>query len=271
MSNKQATAYGIAHLILNLPTEIAGLHILYDDCDCGYGPHEVNSLYPDKDNKCNIYLRPTREFVPIDEIVAEYNRLKKDNTDVWKRVEKARGDGIEIIHHTDTPWGWDKCELKKRGGQVGALFNPKEKEEHAATIIEYFTNALKDAVRCQPDGKNYKYWQFFRVGYPGNRSELPFNLNDLRVDMIVTDMEVTPEEFPHDSYMHLKLHFKVTMDWEPDLDHFLWKDMDVRYKHRDIYEFDDTLTLIRLPLGADGEAAVEGPKLDNVDPETHEV
>ena len=124
-----------------------------------------------------------------------------------------------------------------------------------ATIIEYFTNALKDAARCKPDGKNYKYWQFFRVGYPGNRRDLPFNLNDLRVDMTVTDMEVTPEEFPHDSYMHLKLHFKVTMDWKPDLDNYLWKDMDVRYKHRDIYEFDDTLTLMRLPLGAEGEAA----------------
>ena len=254
MSNKQATAYGIAHLILNLPTEIAELHILYNDCDCGNGPHAVNSLYPDKDSKGNIYLRPTRELVPIDEIVAEYNRLKKDNTDVWKRVEKARADGIEIQTHNEPPWGWDKCVLKTNTGRVVAHFDP-HKENNANGIIEYFTNALKDAARCKPDDKNYKYWHFFRVGYPGNRHDLPFNLNDLRVDMTVVDMEVTPEEFPRDRYMHLKLHFKVTMDWEPDLDYFLWKAMDVRYKHRDIYEFDDTLTLMLLPLEAEGKTA----------------
>ena len=255
MTNKQSTAYGIAHLILDLPTEIAGLHILYNDCDCGNGPHVVNSLYPDKDDNCNIYLRPTREIVLIDEIVAEYNRLKKDNMDVCKRVKKACGDGIEIINHTDAPCGWDKCELKKRVGKVGALFNPKEKEDHAATIVEYFTNAVKDAIGIQSDGNVTRRVKFFKVGFPGYRQDLRFNLNDLRVDMTVTDMEVTPEEFPHDSHMHLKLHFKVTMDWEPDLDYFRWKEMGVRYKHRDIYEFDDTLTLMLLPLGAEGEAA----------------
>lgn len=252
MTDKQATAYGIAHLILDLPVEIAGLHILYDDCDCGNGPHAVNSLYPDKDNKCNIYLRPTREYVPIEEIVAEYNRLKKDNMNVWKRVKQACGDGIEIINHTNAPCGWDKCELKTITGRVVAHFDP-HKENNANGIVKYFTNAVIDAIGVQSDGNVTRRVKFFRVGYPGNRQHLRFNLNDLRVDMTVTDMEVTPEEFPHDSYMHLKLHFKVTMDWEPDLDYFLWKEMDVRYKHRDIYEFDDTLSLIRLPLGAEGE------------------
>ena len=249
------TASNLAQLIMGLPKALWSLPVFYEDCDCGKGLHEVNSLYPVVDVHRNIYLSPSSEHHQVTDILAEYNRLNRENEIIWKQVEKARGDGIEIIIDNDTPWGWDKCELKKRVGKVGAHFNPKEKEADAAAIIEYFTNALKDEARCQPDGKNYKYWQFFRVGYPGNRSDLPFNLNDLRVDMTVTDMEVTPEEFPHDSYMHLKLHFKVTMDWEPDLDYFLWKDMDVRYKHRDIYEFDDTLTLMLLPLGAKGKTA----------------
>lgn len=253
MSNKQSTAYGIAHLILNLPTEIAGLHILYDDCDCGYGPHEVNSLYPDRDNKCNIYLRPTREFVPIDEIVAEYNRLRKDNTDVWKRVEKARTEGIEVKTHNEPPEGWDRCEIKTITGRVAAHFDP-HKENNANGIIAYFRDAIMKyhCIRIPEDEIN---WKYLDVGYPGNRRCLPFNLDNLDIQMVVDDMEVTPEEFPHDSYMHLKLHFKVTMDWEPDLDNCLWKDMDVMYKHRDIYEFDDTLSLVVLPLGAEGEAA----------------
>ena len=249
------TALDLAQLIVSLPTHMQTLPVFYADCDCGNGLHEVNSLYPVVDVYRNIYLSPSSEHHQVTDILAEYNKLTRENEIIWKQVEKARADGIEIIIDNDTPWGWDKCELKKRVGKVGALFNPKEKEADAATIIEYFTNALKEAVRCQPEGKDYKYWQFFRVGYPGNRRDLPFNLNDLRVDMTVTDMEVTPEEFPHDSYMHLKLHFKVTMDWEPDLDNCLWKDMDVRYKHRDIYEFDDTLSLVVLPLGAEGETA----------------
>lgn len=249
------TALDLAQLIVSLPTHMQTLPVFYEDCDCGSGPHPINSLYPEKDRYDKIYLRPSAQLHQTTDIIAEYHRLQQENEEVHKQVDKARGDGIEIINHTDAPWGWDKCELKKHVGKVGALFNPKEKEDHAAIIVEYFVNTLKDEARCQPDGKNYKYWHFFRVGYPGNRRDLPFNLNDLRVDMTVTDMEVTPEEFPHDSYMHLKLHFKVTMDWEPDLDYFLWKDMDVRYKHRDIYEFDDTLTLILLPLGAEGEAA----------------
>ena len=249
------TAFELAQLIVSLPTYMHTLPVFYEDCDCGRGPQPINSLYPEKDRYDKIYLRPSAQHHLATDIIAEYHRLQQENDEVHKQVEKARGDGIEILHHTDAPWGWNKCELKKRVGKVGALFNPKEKEDHAATIVEYFVNTLKDEARCQPDGKNYKYWHFFRVGYPGNRRDLPFNLNDLRVDMAVTDMEVTPEEFPHDSYMHLKLHFKVTMDWEPDLEYFLWKDMDVRYKHRDIYEFDDTLTLMLLPLGAEGEAA----------------
>lgn len=249
------TASNLAQLIMGLPKTLWSLPVFYEDCDCGKGLHEVNSLYPDRDAKGNIYLSPSSAHHQVTDILAEYNRLNQENEIIRKQVDKAHGDGIEIINHTDAPWGWDKCELKKCVGKVGALFNPKEKENHAATIVEYFVNTLKDEARCQPDGKNYKYWHFYRVGYPGNRRDLPFNLNDLRVDMTVTDMEVTPEEFPHDSYMHLKLHFKVTMDWEPDLEYFLWKDMDVRYKHRDIYEFDDTLTLMLLPLGAEGEAA----------------
>ena len=249
------TALDLAQLIVSLPTHMQTLPVFYNDCDCGNSPHPINSLYPERDRYDKIYLRPSAQQHLTTDIIAEYHRLQQENEETHKLVEKARGDGIEIIHHTDAPRGWNRCELKKRVGKVGALFNPKEKEDHAAAIIEYFTNTLKDEARCQPDGKNYKYWRFFRVGYPGNRQDLPFNLNDLRADMTVTDMEVTPEEFPHDSYMHLKLHFKVTMDWEPDLDYFLWKNMDVRYKHRDIYEFDDTLTLMLLPLGAEGEAA----------------
>lgn len=248
------TALDLAQFIVSLPVCMQTLPVFYEDCDCGRGPHPINSLYPEKDRYDKIYLSPSGRRRQAIDIIDEYNRLQQENEEIHKQVEKARGDGIEIVNHTDAPWGWDKCELKKEVGKVGALFNPKEKEDHAATIVEYFVNTLKDEARCQPDGKN-KYWHFFRVGYPGNRRDLPFNLNDLRVDMTVTDMEVTPEEFPHDSYMHLKLHFKVTMDWEPDLEYFLWKDADVRYKHRDIYEFDDTLTLMLLPLGAEGEAA----------------
>ena len=248
------TALDLAQLIVSLPTYMQTLPVFYEDCDCGRGPHPINSLYPEKDRYDKIYLSPSGRHRQTIDIIDEYHRLQQENEEIHKQVEKARGDGIEIVNHTDAPWGWDKCALKKGVGKVGALFNPKEKEDHAATIVEYFVNTLKDEIRCQPDGKNYKYWHFFRVGYPGNRLDLPFNLNDLRVDMTVVDMDVTPEEFPHDSYMHLKLHFKVTMDSEPDLDYFLWKDMDVRYKHRDIYEFDDTLTLMLLPLGAEGEA-----------------
>ena len=252
MSNKQVTAYGIAHLILNLPTEIAGLHILYNDCDCGNGPHAVNSLYPDKDSKGNIYLRPTRELVPIDEIVAEYNRLKKDNTDVWKRVEKARADGIEIQTHNEPPWGWDKCVLKTNTGRVVSHFDP-HKENNANGIIEYFRDAIMKyhCVRIPDDGV---IWKYLEVGHPGNRRYLPFNLDNLDIQMVVDDMEVTPEDVPHDSYMHLKLHFKVQINWKPNLSDPRWKDMDVRYDHLDVYEFDDTLSLMLLPLRTEGEA-----------------
>lgn len=253
MSNKQATAYGIAHLILNLPTEIAGLHILYDDCDCGNGPHAVNSLYPDKDNKGSIYLRSTRELVPIDEIVAEYNRLKQDNIDVWKRVEKARADGIEVQTHNEPPEGWDRCELKTITGRVVAHFDP-HKENNANGIIAYFRDAIMKyhCIRIPEDEVN---WKYLEVGYPGNRRCLPFNLDNLDIQMVVDDMEVTPYQFPHDGYMHLKLHFKVQINWKPNLSDPRWKDMDVRYDHLDVYEFDDKLTLMLLPPRAEGEAA----------------
>lgn len=57
--------------------------------------------------------------------------------------------------------------------------------------------------------------------------------------------------------MYLKLHFKVQINWKPDLSNEYWKDIDVKYDHLDIYEFDDTLTLMLLPPRAEGEAATE--------------
>lgn len=247
MSNKQATAYGIAHLILNLPTEIAGLHILYDDCDCGYGPHEVNSLYPDKDNKCNIYLRPTRELVPIDEIVAEYNRLKVENEEINKQVEKARAEGIEVQTHNEPPEGWDSCELKTRTGRVVSHFDPHN-ENNANGIIEYFRDAIKKWYAGYSSDEN-KLMNFLDVGYPGKRQQMPFILDKLDIQMVVDEMSVSTDEYSQDRYMYLKLHFKVQINWKPDLSNQYWEDIDVKYDHLDVYEFDDTLTLMLLPLG----------------------
>jgi hypothetical protein len=246
------TAYNLAQLITGLPVVLGVLPVFYEDCDCGNGLHAVNSLYPDVDTHRNIYLRPSATHHQATDILAEYNRLNQENEIIRKQVEKACADGVETHTYSEPPAGWDKCELKTRTGRVVAHFDP-HKENNANGIIAYFSNAVKDAIGIQSDGNVTRRVNYFIVGYPGNRQHLRFNLNDLRVDMTVTDMEVTPEEFPHDSYMHLKLHFKVTMDWEPDLDYFLWKEMDVRYKHRDIYEFDDALSLIRLPLGTEGE------------------
>lgn len=247
------TAYNLAQLITGLPVVLGVLPVFYEDCDCGNGLHEVNSLYPDVDRHRNIYLRPSAAHHQVTDILAEYNRLNQENEIIRKQVDKARADGVETHTYSEPPAGWDKCELKKRIGKVGALFDP-HKENHANTIIEYFFNVVKENHfnfnRCH--GETVKH---FDVGYPGNRNFLPYKMDKLDIKMNVNDMQVTPEEFPHDSYMHLKLHFKVTIDWEPDLYYYLWKEMDVKYKHRDIYEFDDTLNLIRLPLGAEGEAA----------------
>lgn len=246
------TASNLAQLIMGLPKALWSLPVFYEDCDCGKGLHEVNSLYPDSDTKGNIYLRPSSTHHQVADILAEYNRLNQENENIWKQVEKARGDGIEVQTHNEPPEGWDKCELKTRTGRVVSHFDPHN-ENNANGIIEYFRDAIMKyhCVRIPDDGV---IWKYLEVGHPGNRRCLPFNLDNLDIQMVVDDMEVTPEEFPHDSYMHLKLHFKVQINWKPNLSDPMWKDMDVKYDHLDVYEFDDTLSLMLLPLRAEGEA-----------------
>lgn len=246
------TAYNLAQLITGLPVVLGVLPVFYEDCDCGKGLHEVNSLYPDRDAKGNIYLSPSSAHHQVTDILAEYNRLSQENEIIRKQVDKARADGVETHTYSEPPQGWDRCELKTITGRVVTHFDPR-KENNANGIIEYFSNALKEHHfnfnRCH--GESVKY---FNVGYPGNRNFLPYKMDKLDIKMNVTDMEVTPEEFPHDSYMHLKLHFLVRISWIPHLVS-VWHVAEVKYNQLDIYEFDDTLTLMRLPPGAEGEAA----------------
>ena len=247
------TALDLAQLIVSLPTHMQTLPVFYVDCDCGKGLHEVNSLYPDRDTKGRIYLRPSSAHHQVTDILAEYNRLNVENEEIHKRVERALAGGIEVQTHNEPPEGWDKCVLKTNTGRVVACFDP-HKEKHANGIIAFFRDAIMNyhCIRIPEDEVN---WKYLDVGYPGNRRCLPFNMDNLDIQMVVDDMEVTPEEFPHDSYMHLKLHFKVQINWKSNLSDPRWKDMDVRYDHLDVYEFDDTLTLMLLPPRTEGEAA----------------
>ena len=252
------TASNLAQLIMGLPKALWSLPVFYEDCDCGKGLHEVNSLYPDRDAKGRIYLRPSSAHHQVTDILAEYNRLNVENEEIHKRVEKARAEGIEVQTHNEPPEGWDKCVLKTNTGRVVACFDP-HKEKHANGIIAYFRDAIMN-YHCIRIPKDEVTWKYLDVGYPGNRHACPFKLDHLDIQMIVDDMEVTPYQFPHDGYMHLKLHFKVQINWKPDLSDPRWKDMDVKYDHLDVYEFDDTLTLMLLPPGAEGEAAGKSRK-----------
>ena len=239
------TAANLAQIILGLPVELQSLPVFVSDCDCGRGPHEVNSLCPYRDHKGRIYLEPSSSHYQVTDILNEYNKLRTHNESIRKRVEKACADGVEVVNHTDTPDGWDNCPLKAGVFcQAESAFNPKENKEDADGIVEFFTDAVKEAARYRQGDEESKYMRFFRVGYPGNRNDLPFNLTDIVINMDVTEMNVTEGENPCDSYMHLKLHFNVTMNWTPDLGHWTWKDMDVKYDRRDVYEFDDKLTLL---------------------------
>ena len=244
------TASNLAQLIMSLPNALWSLPVFYEDCDCGRGLHEVNSLYPDRDAKGNIYLSPSSAHHQVTDILAEYNRLNQENEIIWKQVEKARADGVETHTYSKPPEGWDKCVLKTRIGKVGALFDP-HKEDHANGIIEHFSHAVKAHHFIYDNDETIKY---FNVGYPGNRDYLPYKMDNLDIKMIVNDMQVTPAEFPHDRLMHLKLHFLVQISWSPYLKP-VWNVAEVKYNQLDIFEFDDTLTLMLLPLGAKGEAA----------------
>jgi hypothetical protein len=243
------TAYNLAQLITGLPVVLGVLPVFYEDCDCGNGLHEVNSLYPDVDRHRNIYLRPSAAHHQATDILAEYNRLNQENEIIRKQVDEACSAGVETHTYSEPPAGWDKCELKTKICGVHKLFDPYNKD-HANRIIEHFRNAITDyhSVRGHDDVIIGKYLE---VGYPGNRRCLPFNLDHLDILMSVNDMKVTPEKFPHDRYMHLKLHFNVQINFKPNLSDPRWKDMDVKYDHLEVYEFDDTLTLMIDPSSWD--------------------
>lgn len=240
------TASNLAQLIMSLPKALWSLPVFYEDCDCGNGLHEVNSLYPDRDAKGMIYLRPSSAHHQVTDILAEYNRLNQENEIIRKQVDKARADGIETHTYSKPPEGWDQCALKKNVGRVVALFDP-HKEKHAKGIITYFYNAVKEHHYINDNDETVKY---FNVGYPGNRNFLPYKMDNLDIKMIVDDMQVTPDEFPHDRLMHLKLHFVVQISWEPYLQP-VWHVAEFKYNQLDIFEFDDTLTLMLLPPRAD--------------------
>ena len=241
------TASNLAQLIMSLPKTLRSLPVFYEDCDCGKGLHEVSSLYPDRDAKGRIYLRPSSTHHQVTDILSEYNRLNQENEIIRKQVDKARADDIETHTYSNPPEGWDQCKLKKRICKVGTLFDPHN-EDHAKIIIDYFRNAVVESFYFKGSelgGIKGGNFEWFDVGYPGKRRYLPFKLDNLDIQMVVDDMEVTPEEFPHDSYMHIKLHFKVQINWKPDLSDTRWRDMDVRHDHLYIYEFDDKLTFVR--------------------------
>lgn len=252
MENTNSAA-NLVKLISELPQAIASLPVFYEDCDCGKGLHEVNSLYPDRDIKDRIYLRPSSTHHQVTDILAEYNRLKVENEEINKQVEKAQAEGIEVQTHNKPPDGWDRCELKTRTGRVVSHFDP-HKENNANGIIEYFRDAIKKWYAGYSSDEN-KLMNFLDVGYPGKRQQMPFILDKLDIQMVVDEMSVSTDEYSKDRYMYLKLHFKVQINWKPDLSNAYWKDMDVRYDHLDVYEFDDTLSLMLLPLRAEGEAS----------------
>ena len=228
------TAFRLAKILVSLPVKLRSLPVFYEDCDCGDGIHPVNSFYPVKDIKGNIYLHPVEGSYKTSEIVEEYNRLKKVNEEIRKQVDVACTNGIELVHHSGTPCGWDDCVLKKGVVKARRQFNPKENIFDAMLITEYYRNTIKK-------GNEHR---FFEVGYPGDRDMLPFNLDNIRINMTVVDVAERPPCSLLPAYIYFKLHFEVMIDWTPDLTYWKWKDVRCNtYKHRDLYMFDDTLTL----------------------------
>ena len=235
------TASNLAQLIVGLPNTLWSLPVFYEDCDCGNGPHPVNSLYPDRDSAGNIYLRPSREHYQVTDILAEYNRLKKDNDEIYKRVENARAQGVEVFNWESEPLGWNDA-FKKDGIQARCDedFDPN-KQEDSEVIIARYHEALMEHLQRRSDD-SVPVWSMFTVGYPGKRRYYRFMLENLDIKMKVIDSRRTEDDLMG-NLLHMHLQFDIKFEWAPDTEHDTsWKDLGFKYNVRELYKVDKNLT-----------------------------
>ena len=231
------TASNLAQLIMGLPNTLWSLPVFYEDCDCGYGPHPVNSLYPDRDSTGNIYLRPSGEHFQVTDILAEYNRLKKDNEDSYKKVEIARAHGVEVINYDHEPFGWRDVFPENIQIKCNDDFDPN-KPEDAEQIIMRVNDTLMMRLHDRSDNSE-PVWGMFKVGYPGSFMYCRYILDKLDVQMKVIDAERQEDDLIGD-FLHMKLHFDIQFDWVPDVEHDTrWKELGYKYNHREVYRFDN--------------------------------
>lgn len=236
------TAYNLVHLIQGLPKTLWSLPVCYDDCDCGRGPHAVNSLYPDRDHAGNIYLRPSSGHYQVTDILEEYNRLKKENDDIALRAEKAKTDGVEIINFTSEPYGWNR--IFGDGpihGHCDKDFDP-DNPDYKNYLIEICKAGLLKPLRknCELIGLELP-WNMFLGGSPGNRKYLRFFLDELNITMNVIDSQLAKDVLIGD-FIYLTLHFDIQYIWKPDVSKdSSWKELGYQYDRREIYSLNQKL------------------------------
>ena len=235
---KNMSAESIARFILSLPKKIRELPIKYEDCDCGNDPHPMNGVFPKCGANGSIYLVPATST--LKEVIDEFKKLASIQYTTFRKVEKAVKLGEDIRDFNTPPLGWDCCRIKQRIMMVSQTFDPN-KEEYANWIKEEFKPELLKHLYSRYTSKHVNW---FWVGYPGKAQTMQYELESLDISMAIRDVQITPEEFPHDSYINLSVIFKVIFRYKPDLDYKLWNHFKPKYNITENFLFEDKLTFV---------------------------